>query len=157
MTFLTLAGLLWHLYKKYENTSVEIKSIPKVSVSHSKIFTCIVLSSENYEVVRLFESATEKCVPPGFSPINALSRLACYSYLTLLGISYCLTYLAFSWSLLTKTGQMLTIDEEDDECDYLTDVFERQRKSGVDDDHESDELYTPKDESQKEEPRKGDK
>lgn len=157
MTFLTLAGVLWHLYKKYENTSVEIKSIPKVSVSHSKIFTCIVLSSENYEVVRLFESATEKCVPPGFSPINALSRLACYSYLTLLGISYCLTYLAFSWSLLTKTGQMLTIDEEDDECDYLTDVFERQRKSGVDDDHEPDELNTPKDESQKEERRKGDK
>ena len=51
---------------------------------------------------------------------------------------------------------MLTIDEEDDECDYLTDVFERQRKSGVDDD-EPDELYTPKDESQKEERRKGDK
>ena len=51
---------------------------------------------------------------------------------------------------------MLTIDEEDDESDYLTDVFERQRKSGVDDDHESDELNTPKDESQKEEPRKGD-
>ena len=52
---------------------------------------------------------------------------------------------------------MLTIDEEDDECDYLTDVFERQRKSGVDDDHEPDQLYTPKDESQKEERRKGDK
>ena len=108
------------------------------------------LCSENYEAVRFFQSATEKCVPPVFNPINALSRLVCFSYLTLLGISYCLTYLAFSWSLLTKTGQMLTIDEEDDECDYLTDEFERQPKNGVDKDHEPDE-------NQKQEPRKGDK
>lgn len=45
---------------------------------------------------------------------------------------------------------MITIDEEDDECDYLTDEFERQRKSSVDEDHEPDE-------NQKQEPRKGDK